>query len=147
MIKLAIVDDHKLFRSGLRAILGDLEDIEILFEAENGKELINQLDGQVPNVVLMDLEMPEMDGVEATKHLNEFFPDIKVLMLTMHDDDKFMLHLMDCGAHGYLLKNVAKEELVKAIRTVSESDFYFNDRLSMAMLKNIGKKTGWTYKA
>lgn len=140
MIKLAIVDDHRLFRIGLRAILQDVEDIQLLFEAENGKALMAQLETQVPDVILMDLEMPEMDGVAATEALQKTHPEIKVIMLTMHDDEQFMLHLMESGASGYLLKNTEQEELILAIRTAHETGHYFNDRLSMAMLKRLGKK-------
>lgn len=140
MIRIALVDDHRLFRSGLKAILTDIEDFNLEFEAENGRKMIEMLSENPVDVVLMDVEMPEMDGVEATEYLKANHPDIKVIMLTMHDDDGFMLKLMEYGARGYLLKNTDSEELVAAIRTVFETGFYFNDRLSFAMLKNIGKK-------
>jgi DNA-binding NarL/FixJ family response regulator len=140
MIRIALVDDHSLFRMGLKAILSDYQDLLLASEAENGKKFIESLADHPVDVVLMDLEMPVMDGVEATEYLKAHHPEVRVIMLTMHDDDGFMLKLMEIGASGYLLKNTGQKELVAAIRTSHETGVYFNDRLSMAMLKNIGKK-------
>lgn len=141
MIQIAIVDDHRLFRQGLTFILKDEADIQILFEAENGQELLTQLEEHQPQIVLLDLDMPVMDGFATTEALIAQYPELKILILTMHDDEQFMVRLMDTGANGYLLKNANSEEMIRAIQTLATNEYYFNERLSMAMLKQIGKKS------
>lgn len=139
-IPTALVDDHILFRKGLMALLQDSPDILILFEASNGKELLERLRvGASPQVVLLDISMPEMDGIEALRWLRVEFPDIRVIMLTMNQDDAMILFLMELGASGYLLKDSELEEVEAAIKSVAETGFYFNDRVSRAMLSRIAK--------
>jgi DNA-binding NarL/FixJ family response regulator len=140
IIKYAIADDHKIFRQGLRFALGDDHKLKLVGEAENGVMLLQLIEKQKPEVVLIDLKMPEMDGVEVTKQIRLLYPDIKILILTMFEEEHFIMHLMEIGANGYLLKNTEPEEIKKAIHAVFENDFYFNDLVSNTMLRNIVQK-------
>jgi len=139
-IKIAIADDYKIYRDGLKLCLSADENLQFLFEAENGQELMLSLEDQQPDVILMDLKMPLLDGVESTKIIREKFPQIKVLVVTMYESDKFIIHLMENGANGYLLKNAAPKEIIKAIYTVHENGYYFNDLVNKALLKKLVMK-------
>lgn len=138
-IRLAIADDHKIFREGLKATLEDdpAAGLELVVEAANGRELIGQLTERRPNVVLMDIKMPEMDGLQATSHISEHFSDIKVLALSMHNEDKYIMDMMKAGASGYLLKNAEPSEIIDAIYTVHKRGFYFNEHLSVTLVKQL----------
>jgi DNA-binding NarL/FixJ family response regulator len=139
-IKIAIADDYKIYRDGLKLCLSADENLQFLFEAENGQELMQSLEEQQPDVILMDLKMPLLDGVESTKIIREKFPQIKVLVVTMYESDKFIIHLMENGANGYLLKNAVPKEIIKAIYTVHENGYYFNDLVNKALLKKLVMK-------
>ncbi len=139
-IKIAIADDYKIYRAGLKLCLSADENLQFLFEAENGQELMQSLEDQQPDVILMDLKMPLLDGVESTKIIREKFPQIKVLVVTMYESDKFIIHLMENGANGYLLKNAVPKEIIKAIYTVHENGYYFNDLVNKALLKKLVMK-------
>ncbi|WP_426669986.1 response regulator [Mucilaginibacter sp. McL0603] len=136
-INLAIADDHKIFRNGLKAMLEDCPDFKLLIEASNGKELIGQLATHTPDVILMDIKMPEMDGMQTTAYIHEHFKQIKVLTLSMHNEDKYIVDMMKAGASGYLLKNAEPEEIIDAISTVYEKGFYFNEHLSVTLIKQL----------
>jgi len=136
-IKLAIADDHKIFRNGLKATLEDCADFSLIIEASNGKELIGQLANQIPDVILMDIKMPEMDGMQTTAHIRQHYKDIKVLALSMHNEDKYIVDMMKAGASGYLLKNAEPEEIIEAIKTVNQKGFYFNEHLSVTLIKQL----------
>ncbi|MBN1624387.1 MAG: response regulator transcription factor [Clostridia bacterium] len=116
-ISVFLVDDQALIRDGLKAILGNGNDIQIVGEASNGKEVISMVKECRPDVILMDIRMPEMDGVEATGYIKKNFPDIKVIILTTFDDDDYIFKAMSYGASGYLLKDIQGEELVSAIKS------------------------------
>lgn len=136
-INLAIADDHKIFRNGLKATLEDCADFNLIIEASNGKELIGQLATRTPDVILMDIKMPEMDGMQTTAHIHQNFKDIKVLALSMHNEDKYIVDMMKAGASGYLLKNAEPEEIIEAIATVYNKGFYFNEHLSVTLIKQL----------
>src|SRR5688572_33010870 len=104
MIKVILVDDHKIIRDGIRALLKDDTELTVVGEAGNGQELLQLLETTPADVVLMDMNMPVMDGFETTKHLKQHYPGIKVLVLTMLDNDRYVTKLMDAGAAGYILK-------------------------------------------
>lgn len=136
---IVIADDHKLFRKGVRALLEDLSFIGTIYEAANGEELIELLKktNPPPEIILLDIQMPVMDGIEAHKQIRKLFPDLKVLILTMNDDEQFMLHLIAEGVNGYLLKNSEPEELEAAIAKLLKTDFYFPFDMSPLVIKGI----------
>jgi DNA-binding NarL/FixJ family response regulator len=136
-INLAIADDHKIFRNGLKATLEDYPDFNLLIEASNGKELIGLLADHEPDVILMDIKMPEMDGMQTTAYINQHFKNVKVLALSMHNEDKYIVDMMKSGASGYLLKNAEPEEIIEAIQTVYNKGFYFNEHLSVTLIKQL----------
>jgi DNA-binding NarL/FixJ family response regulator len=136
-IKLGIVDDHKIFRNGLKATLEDCGDFELVLEASNGKELIGLLTDKTPDVILMDIKMPEMDGIQTATHVHQHFKDIKILALSMFNEDKYIVDMMKAGASGYLLKNAEPEEIIEAVSTVYNKGFYFNEHLSITLIKQL----------
>lgn len=136
-IKIAIADDYSIFRDGLKVGLKRDRNLEVSLEASNGFELLEGLEQQPIDVILMDLKMPGMDGIEATKEVKKRFSQVKVLVVTMYDDEKFIIHLMESGASGYLLKNTEPEEISRAIYEVHRSGYYFNELTSKALLKKL----------
>ncbi len=140
LIKFVIADDHAIFRQGLRYALVDDHKLKFAGEAQNGAELLQLIEKQKPDVALIDIKMPEMDGIEATRQIHALYPEVKILMLTSHDDESFILHLLELGANGYLLKNADPEEIKKAIHYVYENDYYFNDLVNNTMLRVITNK-------
>ena len=136
-IKIAIADDYKIYRDGLKVGLSPDDKLEVIFEADNGEDLMKGLETITPDVIIMDLKMPIMDGMEATKEVRKKYPSIKVLVVTMYDDDKFIIHLMENGANGYLLKNTEPDEIRKSIYSVHENGYYFNDVVNKALLKKL----------
>ncbi len=140
-IQIAVVDDHSLFRKGMISILQQVPDFEVVMDATNGQEFLDKLPAQAIDVVLMDLQMPVLDGIKTTEIIRAKHPDVRVLILSMHDEDQFVLHLMEIGANGYLLKDTDPEEVEKAIRKVYETDIYFSDFVSKIMLRKMNRKT------
>ncbi len=136
-IKYAIADDHKLFRQGVIYSLSEAAGLQLVLEADNGKELVEMIPKHRPDVILMDLKMPVMDGIEATKHIHLHFPEIKVIVLSMYDDEKFVIHLMESGASGYLLKNAGPDEIISAIEAAHINGYYFTDFVNKALLKKL----------
>ncbi|MES2111921.1 MAG: response regulator transcription factor [Bacteroidota bacterium] len=142
-IRLAIADDHKIFRNGLKATLEDCDNFDLIIEASNGKQLIGMLTEHTPDVILMDIKMPEMDGIQTTTAVKQKYKDIKVLALSMFNEDKYIVDMMKAGASGYLLKNSEPEEIIEAIQTVYHKDYYFNEHLSITLIKQLaGNSTG-----
>jgi DNA-binding NarL/FixJ family response regulator len=139
-IKIALVDDHTMFRKGLKGLLEDNEDMQVSLEAANGQDFLEQLADAEVDLVLLDLDMPVLDGIETLARLKTDHPDLKVIILSMHQDEPMILHLMKSGAHGYLIKESEPEEVELAIRSVMESGFYFNDNVSRIMLAGLVKK-------
>ena len=136
-IKIAIADDYKIFREGLKVGLSDDSNLQIVLEADNGEELLKGMETISPDIILMDLKMPLMDGMEATKEVRKKYPEIKVLVVSMYEDDNFIIHLMEIGANGYLLKNAEPDEIRRAIYSVCENGYYFNDLVNKALLKKL----------
>jgi DNA-binding NarL/FixJ family response regulator len=139
-IKIAIADDYKIYRDGLKVGLAADDNIEVVQEADNGEDLLNGLEESRADVIIMDLKMPIMDGMEATKEVRKRFNAVKVLVVTMYEDDKFIIHLMENGANGYLLKNADSDEIIKSIYAVHENGYYFNDLVNKALLKRLVMK-------
>jgi DNA-binding NarL/FixJ family response regulator len=137
LITVLIVDDHKIIRDGIKSLLQDVENIKILGEASNGLEAIEFFKNQPTDVVIMDIRMPEMSGIETTKYLTENYPGVKVLALTMHDEEAFIYKMLNAGASGYLLKNVGKEEFVTAINKIYKGENYFSLDMATKMITNM----------
>ena len=135
IIKVAIADDHKIFRKGVILSLKPYHNIQFVLEAENGEELIKGVEEAKPDIILMDLKMPVKDGIETTKYLNKHFPAIRILILTMYEDERFVGHLMDSGANGYLLKSTDPEEIKQGIMDVMRTGFYLNNFVNRVLIK------------
>jgi DNA-binding NarL/FixJ family response regulator len=135
VIKVAIADDHKIFRKGVILSLRPFTNIKFVQEAENGEELLQGIAASDPDVVLMDLRMPLKDGIETTKVLSKQYPHIHVIVLSMYEDERFVYHLMENGAHGYLLKNAEPQEIRRAIMEVQEKGYYLNNFVNRILLK------------
>ena len=136
-IRIGIADDHKLFRKGVIELLASDPGLEVVLEANSGTNLIEQMPTSKPDLVLMDLKMPGMDGMEATKFFKAHYPEVKIIVLSMIDDDKFILHLIKLGANGYLPKNTDPLELLNAIHTTATKGYYFNERISKVMMEGL----------
>ena len=124
-----IVDDHAVFRNSFRLLLKQIPDIEVIDEATNGVEFLYSTKISIVDMVFMDIKMPEMDGIEATKKAIEKFPKMKIIALTMFGEEEYLLSMLSAGAKGFLLKTVEKPELDKAIQTVLENKFYYSQEL------------------
>lgn len=140
-IDICIVDDHNLFRKAMVRLLKTFKRVREVYEAQHGKELIKHLPTQRPDVLLLDLEMPVMNGAETAEHIITKHPDIKIIVLTQHDSEKHMLHMLEMGVHSFLLKNANPDELEKAINSVFDKDFYHNDIISSVMRKSISMRS------
>lgn len=134
-IKVAIADDHKIFRKGVILSMRSYSNIKFVLEADNGDELLEKIPEFEPDVVLCDLKMPIRDGIDTTKLITKRFPHIRVIILTMYEDERFVGHLMDCGAAGYLLKNTDPAEIKKAITDVMRTGFYLNPFVNKVLIK------------
>ncbi|MGN6540645.1 MAG: response regulator [Ginsengibacter sp.] len=135
IINVAIADDHKIFRRGVILSLKTYHNIRFILEAENGEELIKGIEKEQPDIVLMDLKMPVKDGIETTKYLNKHYPKIRILILTMFEDERFVGHLMDSGANGYLLKSTEPAEIKQGIMDVMTNGFYLNNFVNRVLIK------------
>ncbi|TDH18287.1 response regulator transcription factor [Segetibacter sp. 3557_3] len=140
-IKIAIADDHKIFRKGVILSLRHYANLKFVLEADNGQDLLNHIEAAQPDVVLMDLRMPVKDGIETTKYISKHYPNILVIVLTMHEDDRFVLHLMENGANGYLLKSTEPAEIKKAITDVVAKGYYLNNFVNRILLKKSQAKS------
>lgn len=140
-IKLALCDDHNLFRVGMASILTQIPDFDLVLEAANGQELIDKIARRTPDVVLLDLQMPVLDGTATADFLRENHPLIKIVILTMHDEDRMVLHLLEKGVSGYLLKDADPGEVEKAVRKVMDDGVYLNEFVSRAMLRKMTNTT------
>ncbi len=135
LVNVAIADDHKIFRKGVILSLRQYTNIKFVQEADNGQELIDGLAESKPDVILMDLKMPVKDGIESTKYINKNFPSTRIIILTMYEDERFVGHLMDSGANGYLLKSTDPAEIKKAISDVIRTGFYLNNFVNKILIK------------
>lgn len=142
VIRVAIAEDQRLFRECLIPILNNFENIEVVFEASNGKEMLTQLRQSpvVPHVVLLDLTMPEMNGLETTEVLKKEFPDLKIIILSVHNEERHIVRMVGMGVHGYLVKNAELTEVRSAIESVYEKGFYFNETVLKALQNGMTQK-------
>lgn len=132
--RIALVDDQKLFRRGLRMILEDCGDIEVAFEAGNGQQFFERLAFEPVDLVLLDVEMPVLDGTATLERIRQEQPDIRTIILTMHDNNRLITHLMELGANGFLLKDEEPEIVCESVRRVMQEGVYFRDYVSKALL-------------
>jgi DNA-binding NarL/FixJ family response regulator len=139
-IKVSIADDHKIFRDGIRMALKDRDYLQILWEAEDGKDLMHKLKLKQPDVLLMDIRMPEVDGVNAIGMIRKEYDGIKIIVLTMYDDQEMITKMMEMGANAYLTKTTDPDEIYQAILTCMNDDFYFNDLVNKAVLLKLQHK-------
>ena len=142
-ITIAIADDEALFRRGMKLLLNEYDDCQLDLEFSNGKELLNQLSLEqvLPDVLLLDLKMPEMNGIEAAKELKKKFPTLKFIILSTHFSSAFVINMIELGAASYLPKNSEPEEVVKTIRGVHSKGFYYNDDVMKVIRENMINKT------
>lgn len=141
-INIAVVDDHYLFRAGIISLLKDYEDLNVVIQASNGKDLFKQLKNytesakrSLPDVILLDIQMPEMDGIETTIQLQKDYPDIKIVILTMHNEEEFIFDLMNKGASGFLAKDKTVDMVLDAIYSVMNTGIYFNEQILQAIVR------------
>jgi len=139
-IKLMIVEDQVIFRSGLKLLLGDIPEVQVLDEASNGIEFLEIIKTTVPDLVLMDIQMPLMDGFEATRNAIALYPDLKVLVLSMFGEEEYLVRMLETGIRGFLLKNANEDELRKAIILVDQGKNYFSHELLPALANSFMKK-------
>ncbi len=134
-INVAIADDHKIFRKGVIHSMRPYTNIRFVMEADNGDDLIQKIPEFLPDVILCDLKMPVKDGIDATKIITKTYPNIRVIILTMYEDERFVGHLMDCGAAGYLLKSTEPSEIKRAMMDVMRTGFYLNPFVNKVLIK------------
>lgn len=135
-IKVVLADDHVVVRSGIKNLLENEGEVEVIGEAANGEEAIQLVKEVTPDLLIIDIRMPVMNGLDATKKLNQLKDPTKVLILSMHDDEDYILQSIECGASGYLLKDTSKDEFMKAIRTISQGGQYFSGDISQVLVKS-----------
>jgi len=140
-IKVALVDDHILLRNGLRGLIDSFNNCTVLYEANNGRDFINKLKAeQIPDIVLMDINMPEMDGYETTLWVKNNHPEIKVLALSMYDNENAIIRMLRAGVKGYILKDCDPSELEYAINSIMTSGFYYTENVTGKLVSIVSKK-------
>lgn len=140
MINILLADDHDIVVEGLKSLLQNEKEINIIGEAKNGKEVIPILEKSNINVAVIDISMPIMNGVELTKYIKSKFPKVKILILTMHNEIGFIRRIIEAGAHGYILKNKGKEELVKAINLLYNGENYLGEEVTKTLFSSLRDK-------
>ncbi len=135
-IKVILADDHRIMREGLRSLLEKEPDIEVVAEADNGRTAVQQVQELSPDIVIMDVSMQDLNGIEATRQIIARYPDVKVLALSMHSDKTYVAGILSAGASGYLLKDSAFDELAEALRVVISGQFYLSSRVAAIVTKD-----------
>ncbi len=135
-IRVFLADDHLILREGIRSLLGKVPDIEVVGEAGDGGEAVTMVEQLVPDVVLMDITMPGMSGLEATRQIKQKYPQVKVLILTIHETDQYLSQMLQAGASGYVVKTTATSELISAIRAVHQGDVYLYPSITRMLVEN-----------
>lgn len=140
LIKIAIADDHKIFRDGMKMTLSGKLNLKMVWEAEDGKDLMHKITIQKPDVLLMDIRMPEIDGINAIQLIRKEYEDIKIIVLSMYDDQQMISKMMEMGANAYLTKTTDPEEIYEAILTCMNDDFYFNELVNKAVMGRLAQR-------
>ncbi|MDT8411768.1 MAG: response regulator transcription factor [Vicingaceae bacterium] len=136
-IKLMIVDDHKVVRTGLKMLFKNDKNVKVVAEAKDGEDALKEIKRTKPDVVITDISMPNMNGIQFTAKVKETHPEVKVLVLSMHDDDDYILDALDAGAMGYLTKDTSEEEIIKAIHSVANEQMYYSSSISSILAKKL----------
>ena len=139
-MKILLVDDHKLIRDAIHSYLDQDQEFDVIGQVSNGVEAIEFLDGTSVDVVMMDINMPIMDGVDCTREITKKWPEVKVLALTMMSDNQHIKQMMNAGAVGYILKNCTEEEVKDALRTVNAGDTYYSSEVTETVMQNMMKR-------
>ena len=140
-ITILLADDHDVVLKGMRMLLEDETEIKVIGEASDGLDAIEKVKNLMPNVVILDLTMPKMNGIEASRIISEEYPDVKILIFSMHNNREYIVSSVENGANGYLLKDTGKEELMRAIKVVSEGRKYFPPEISEVIIDELLAKT------
>jgi DNA-binding NarL/FixJ family response regulator len=140
LIKIAIADDHKIFRDGIKMALSPKENLKMIWEAEDGKDLMHKMTIKKPDVLLMDIRMPEIDGINAIEMLRKEYDDLKIIVISMYDDQQMISKMMEMGANAYLTKTTDPDEIYEAILTCMNEDFYFNQLVNNAVMGKLMQK-------
>ncbi|ALO16431.1 Protease production enhancer protein [Salinivirga cyanobacteriivorans] len=139
-LSIILVDDHKLFREGLKSLMENFTYIGQVQEASNGREFLQLLDDSTPDVVFMDIEMPEMDGITATRKAIDAFPDLNVVALSMYGNENYYTQMINAGAKGFILKNSGIQDVENAIQNVMSSNNYFSHEIFQRLIQGLGRK-------
>ncbi len=135
--KIITVEDHAIFREGLRRIISEMDDMELVGEASNGVEFLKMLKKITPDLVIMDIQMPEMDGIEATEKALQFNPSLKILVLSMFGEEEYIYSMVDKGIYGFILKNSDVSDFKKAIMRVSDGQQYYSEEVMQVLVKKV----------
>ncbi len=146
-IKILLADDHKIVRDGLRTLIENEKDMEVVAEAEDGREAVKLTKKIIPKVVIMDITMPDLNGIDATRAILEEVPGVKVIALSMHSDRRFVSGMLEAGASGYLLKDSAFEELARAVRAVVDNQIYLSPKIADIVVRRFVSKSTSTEKS
>lgn len=141
-VKIALADDHKIVRDGIKTMLESQPEIEVVVEAANGNEILEKLNDVPVDLVVMDINMPEKDGIQATKEIKEQHPNVKVLALTMSNDDLHIRQMIQAGASGYIMKSAGRKDLKDAIETIMSGKHYFSDEATQSIMMDLVKGKG-----
>lgn len=141
-IKIALADDQLLFRKGLASLLKSFQGVQLLFEANNGQALLDEIaeTNILPDIVIMDLNMPVLNGIETTQKIKQLYPNIRIMILSVHNEEKFIIRMLELGVNGYLFKESEPSEVEKAIHAVMDNDFYMNEQTVKAMRNSLSHK-------
>ncbi len=143
-IQVILVDDHQMFRDGVKSVLSDEENIEIIGEVGNANDLYELLKSKTPDLIITDISMPDISGIDVTKYVSENFPNINILILSMHSNEEFITKALNAGANGYLPKDTSMKELLEAINIIAKGENYFNKGISDTILKSMVNKSKTT---
>ena len=141
MIKVAIVDDHKMFRDGVSSILNEVSHIEVIWNASNRQDTYKGIEQMMPDIILMDISLGSESGLTLTKDLILRYPEVKILVLSMHQEENYIIKALEVGALGYILKDAGREEMISAIEIVYKGDHYYSKFVSDILIKRLTKGT------
>ena len=143
MIRVMIADDHNMFVEGVESILEGIDNIQVVAKCYTGKEVFEKIARTPVDVILLDINLPEMNGLEVCQRLSKEYPDVKVLALSMHNEESFVTEILKYGAQGYILKNTGKKELISAIEMVNKGESYFSEEVTETIMKSlVNQRTG-----